>query len=87
MQDHRYFKERKRSDLLEVRVAELEQEIAEQRDLMMKVIHELEVRLGDDLDGDGRAGKPKAKPKAIVVRKTRDNKHTRKQVSRNKANV
>ncbi len=80
LQDHRYFKERKRSEHLESRVNALEKEIADQRDLMKKLLHKLEVHLGDDVNGDGQIGMPK--PTHLKIRQTRDNKRVRKQISK-----
>jgi hypothetical protein len=45
-----------RSSSLEQRVDTLELEIQMTNDTLMKLLHVLETRFGDDLDGDGRVG-------------------------------
>ena len=85
LQDHRYFKERGRADDIEKRIERIEHELADLRDLMSTLLHELEVRLGEDLNGDGCVGEPESKP--IRVRRTRDNRKVREQIARQEHNT
>lgn len=61
LQDHRYFKERDRSDNLERRVQRLETELTELNDLLKKLLYGLETRFNEDLNEDGAVGKPKSR--------------------------
>ena len=45
-----------RTGSLEGRVAALEREVRETRELLAEALKRLESRFGDDLDGDGRVG-------------------------------
>ncbi|MCH2144041.1 MAG: hypothetical protein MK082_02725 [Phycisphaerales bacterium] len=45
-----------RADTLEVRVARLEDQLDEQRKLVLELLQRLESRIGEDIDGDGRVG-------------------------------
>jgi uncharacterized protein involved in exopolysaccharide biosynthesis len=45
-----------RTGSLEGRVAALERELRETRELLAEALKRLESRFGDDLDGDGRVG-------------------------------
>jgi hypothetical protein len=47
---------RGKSESLERRVAELEEELRRTNDTLMSLLRALETRFGDDLDGDGRVG-------------------------------
>jgi chaperonin cofactor prefoldin len=46
----------RKSDTLELRVEQLEQELARTNETLMQLLRALERRFGDDLDGDGRVG-------------------------------
>lgn len=82
LHDHRYFEERKRSDILEMKVKRMERELDDLRDLMKKLLGALEEHLGSDIDEDGTVGEPRAKQ--IRVKKTRDNKQVRSQLRNQK---
>lgn len=45
-----------RTDSLEQRVARLEDEVRRTNESLMKLLHSLEKRFGEDLDGDNRVG-------------------------------
>ena len=66
LQDHRFFKLRDRTDTIEGRVKGLETRITDLQDLMKKILYALETHLGEDIDKDGRVGKPPTK--RIVIK-------------------
>ena len=45
-----------RADSLEARVARLEDQLVEQRKLVLELLQRLESTIGEDIDGDGRVG-------------------------------
>lgn len=45
-----------RTGSLEARVAALERDLRQTRQLLAEALQRLEARFGDDLDGDGQAG-------------------------------
>lgn len=47
---------RQRAETLEERVRDLEAELRRTNDVMMRLLHALEHRFGQDLDGDNRIG-------------------------------
>ncbi len=46
----------RQADTLEERVARLERELEDMRDLLRALLHRLEQQFGEDLDRDGRVG-------------------------------
>lgn len=45
-----------RTGTLESRVARLENELSQTREMLAEALRRIEARLGDDVDGDGKVG-------------------------------
>jgi len=48
--------QKRRADSLDDRIEDLERELVATQELLVEVVRQLEVRLGEDLDGDDRVG-------------------------------
>ena len=48
--------QKRRADSLDDRIEDLERELVATQELLVEVVRQLAVRLGEDLDGDDRVG-------------------------------